>query len=416
MGYELQIALRYLRARRKDAFISITTIFTGIGVMLGVAALVIVLAVMGGFEASLRQRILSLTPQVEIQSYAGAISDYAVVQARTAAVKGVAGTDPFIIGQGLVSSSRGISGVVVRGIEPKNAVVVGQLRRYMQSGSLDSLAASDGSASGRTIAGVNGAIAIGTTLADRLKVKVGDAVNLVAPLAAPANSGLTTLTGHFVVGAIFESGIAFVDRDLVFMGLGVAQKFFGREGRADGIEVRLENLDQTAAVTAQLRQIFAKSYRVSNWIEFNESAAAGFEMLKQVYALVLLILIGVAAFNLVATLIMVVMEKRKDIAVLMTMGATPKAVRRIFVLKGLIVGGAGTAAGLALGALACALLARYHFIHIEKKIYGISTLPVEVKALNFVIVALASLALCWVATFYPAWRAGRQMPIEVFRS
>src|SRR5437899_232599 len=165
MRYELQIALRYLRARRKDAFISITTIFTGIGVMLGVAALVIVLAVMGGFEASLRQRILSLTPQVEIQSYAGAISDYAVVQARTAAVKGVAGTDPFIIGQGLVSSPRGISGVVVRGIEPKNAVVVGQLRRYMQSGSLDSLAYSDGSASGRTIACRNGAIAIGPTLA-----------------------------------------------------------------------------------------------------------------------------------------------------------------------------------------------------------------------------------------------------------
>lgn len=416
MRYELQIALRYLRARRKDAFISITTIFTSIGVMLGVAALVIVLAVMGGFEASLRQRILSLTPQVVIQSYAGAISDYPAVQARTASVKGVAGTDPFIIGQGMVSSSRGISGVVVRGIEPKNAVAVGQLRRYMQSGSLDSLADLKGMGSGRTIAGVDGAIAIGTTLASRLKVKVGDAVNLVAPIAAPANSELTTRTGHFVVGAIFESGIAVVDGDLVFMGLGVAQKFFGREGRADGIEVRLENLDQTAAVTAQLRRTFAKSYRVSNWIEFNESAAAGFEMLKQVYALALLILIAVAAFNLVATLIMVVMEKRKDIAVLMTMGATPKDVRRIFVLKGLIVGGAGTFAGLALGGLACAVLARYHFIHIEKKIYGISTLPVEVKASNFVIVALASLALCWMATFYPAWRAGRQMPIEVFRS
>ena len=417
MPYELNIALRYLRARRKDAFISITTIFTGIGVMLGVAALVIVLAVMGGFEASLRQRILTLTPQVEIQSYTGGISDYAAIEARVANVNGVAGTDPFIIGQGMVSSSRGISGVVVRGVEPRNAVVLDQLRRYIQFGSLDSLAATPGTAGrGANSETDDGAIAIGTTLAGKLKVKVGDPVNLVAPITAAKTSELTTRTGHFVVGAVFESGIAFVDRDLVFMGLGIAQRFFGREGRADGIEVRLKNLDQTAAVTAQLRAIFATSYRVGNWMEFNESVAAGFELLKRLYSMVLLILIGVAAFNLVATLIMVVMEKRRDIAVLMTMGATRKAIRRIFVLKGLIVGGAGTVAGLAVGGLGCALLARYHFIHIEKKIYGISTLPVEIKGFNFAIVALASIALCWVATFYPAWRAGREMPVEVFRS
>lgn len=412
MRYELQIALRYLRARRKDAFISITTIFTAVGVMLGVAALVIVLAVMGGFEASLRQRILSLTPQVEIQSFAGSISDYDAVQARAQSVKGVTGTDPFIIGQGMVSSLHGISGVVVRGVEPKNAVVIGQLRRYIQQGSLDSLDAKPAVANAQ----VNGTIAIGTTLASELKVKVGDPVNIVAPITVAGNDQLTTRTGHFLVGAIFESGIAFIDRNLVFTALETAQKFFGREGRADGIEVKLADLDQTAAVTADLRRMFATSYRVGNWIEFNESAAAGFEMLKRVYALVLLMLVGVAAFNLVATLIMVVMEKRKDIAVLMTMGATPTAVRRIFVLKGLIVGAAGTVAGLMLGGIGCFLLAHYHFIHIEKKIYGISTLPVEIKLMNFAIVALASMFLCWVATFYPARQAARELPVEIFRS
>src|SRR5262249_34558560 len=156
---------------------------------------------------------------------------------------------------------------------------------------------------------------------------------------------LTTKTGHFTVAAIFESGIAFVDRSLVFIGLANAQKFFGREGRVDGIEVRLSTLDQTDAVTARLSKLLGRSYRVANWKQFEQAAAAGFEMLKRVYALVLLMLIGVAAFNLVATLIMVVMEKRKDMAVMRTMGATVADVRRIFVLKGLIVGATGTTAG-----------------------------------------------------------------------
>jgi lipoprotein-releasing system permease protein len=414
LRFELQIALRYLRARRKDAFVSITTIFTAVGVMLGVAALAIVLSVMSGFEASLRQRILSLTPQIEIQSYDGAISNYPAIETRVDALNSVVGSDPFIVGQAMVSSAHGISGVVARGVEPENAVVVAQLRHYIVTGSLDSLNRANAPPQKESSPQNNGTVAIGSTLAEKLKAKVGDPINVVAPIAT--KDGLTTRAGHFIVGAIFESGIAFVDSNLLFMGLGEAQTFFGREGHADGIEVRLRNLDRTAQVTAQLRSLMGKSYRVSNWMEYNEAAAAGFEMLKRVYALVLLMLIGVAAFNLVATLIMVVMEKRKDIAVLMAMGATPAEVRRIFVLKGMIVGGFGCAAGLLLGGLGCFLLSHYHFIHIEKKIYGISTLPVDPHPLSFLLVAVASLALCWVAAVYPARQAAREMPVEVFRS
>jgi lipoprotein-releasing system permease protein len=407
--YELQIALRYLRARRRDAFISITTVFTALGVMLGVAALVIVLAVMSGFQASLRQRILSLTPQIQIESYSGAISDYKAIETRVNAEPGVTGSDPFIIGQAMVSSARGISGVVARGVEPDNAVVVAQLRRYIQHGSLDSIAAAP------TSSAPDGTIAIGSTLADKLKVKVGDPVSIVAPITSGADAELTTRTGRFVVGAIFESGIAFVDRDIAFMGLDRAARFFGRDG-VDGIEVRLANLDQTQAVTEKLRGEFTKSYRINNWMDFNAAAAAGFQLLKEVYSLVLTILIGVAAFNLVATLIMVVMEKRKDIAVLMAMGANRSDIRRIFVIKGMIVGIAGTGAGLALGAIGCFILSRYHFIHIQKQIYGIATLPIDAQPLSFLIVAAASLLLCWIATVYPAHQAAREMPVEVFRS
>ena len=430
--------MRYLRARRRDAFISITTIFTAIGVMIGVAALVMVLAVMSGFEQSLRLRILTLTPQVQILSFNGSMTNYPALLARANAVRGVAGSDPFVVGQAMMSSPRGISGVIVRGIDPQNAAIVSQLLHYIQHGSLDSLAVPgsppappvvnkvighEARARAPTTASVtpaapapsDGAIAIGSTLAEKLKVAIGDPVTAVVPVTAGPDNDIITKTGHFRVGAIFESGVAFLDRDLVFMGLANAQSFFGREGKVDGLEVQLINLDDTDLVTAQLRVQFGSSYRVSNWMEFNEAAAAGFEMLKRVYALVLLMLIGVAAFNLVATLIMVVMEKRKDIAVLMSMGATPREVRLIFVLKGLIVGAFGTVAGLLLGATGCFVLSHYHFIHIQKEIYGMSTLPIAIEPLSFALVAVASMILCLIATFYPARQASRELPVEVFR-
>jgi len=414
--YELKIALRYLRARRKDAFISITTIFTAVGVMIGVAALTVTLSVMGGFEQSLKERVLSLSPQVQILNSQGSIDNYADIEKKVAGVAGVNGSDAYIVGQAMLSSGRGIGGVIVRGVEPNNPVVRAQWGRYMTAGGLDDLSRSYAiPGSGAEPAATVGGLAIGVSLAKKLKAKPGDAVRMVAPIISPDGS-LSTKSGQFAIGAIFDSGMNFVDSNMVFMDLAHAQDFFGRTGRVDGIDIHLTNLDQTDAVTDAMRKLFASPYRVRNWIEFNESAAAGFELLKRVYALVLVMLIGVAAFNLVATLIMVVMEKRKDIAVLIAMGATRRDVRLIFVMKGLIVGAAGTAAGLILGATGCFALARYQFIHIPREIYGISTLPIAVDPWNFAAVALASMLLCLLATVYPARQASREMPVEIFRS
>ncbi len=417
MRYELKIALRYLRARRKEGFISVTTVFTAVGVMIGVAALTITLAVMGGFQQSLKDRLLSMSPQVQIYSAEGPIGNYAEIEARAGAIAGVDGTDPFIIGQGMLSSGRGISGVVVRGVEPDNQLIASKWGRYLVSGSLGRLMtnqtiAAPGASGGQSSVG---AVAIGTGLAEKLKVKLGDPVRMVAPLISPSGN-LSTRTGDFVVGALFEADFESADTKLVLMDLRHAQDFFGRGDKVDGIEVHLRNLNETMAVSAALRKALGRPYYVRNWIEFNQSASAGFEMLKRVYSLVLVMLIGVAAFNLVATLIMVVMEKRKDIAVLIAMGAQRREVRLIFVLKGMIVGAAGTLAGLAVGAAGCFLLARYQFIHISKEIYGMSSPPVAARPADFVWVALASLALCLVATLYPARQAAREMPIEVFRS
>ena len=387
-----------------------------VGVMIGVAALTITLSVMGGFEQSIKERVLNLSPQVQILNSQGSIENYADIEKRVATVPGVNGAESYIIGQAMLSSGRGIGGVVVRGVEPGNPVVRQQWGRYMTAGSLEDLARNYSIPAGAAGPAVTtGGLAIGVSLANKLKAKPGDTVRMVAPIISPDGS-LSTKSGQFVIGAIFDSGMNFIDTNMVFMNLTNAQDFFGRTAKVDAVDIHLINLDQTDAVTDAMRKLFPDPYRVRNWIEFNESAAAGFALLKRVYALVLVMLIGVAAFNLVATLIMVVMEKRKDIAVLIAMGATRRDVRLIFVLKGLIVGAAGTAAGLILGAAGCFALARYQFIHIPREIYGISTLPIAVAPSNFAAVALASMLLCLLATVYPARQASREMPVEIFRS
>jgi lipoprotein-releasing system permease protein len=414
--YELKIALRYLRARRKDAFISITTIFTAVGVMIGVAALTMTLSVMGGFEQSIKARVLNLSPQVQILNSQGSIENYADIEKKVATVPGVNGAESYIIGQAMLSSGRGIGGVVVRGVEPNNPVVREQWGRYMTAGGLDDLLRSYQIPAGTAGPAVTtGGLAIGVSLAKKLKAKPGDVIRMVAPIIS-ADGSLSTKSAQFVIGAIFDSGMNFIDTNMVFMNLANAQDFFGRTGKVDGVDIHLVSLDNTDAVTDAVTRLFPNPYRVHNWIEFNQSAAAGFALLKRVYAMVLVMLIGVAAFNLVATLIMVVMEKRKDIAVLIAMGATRRDVRLIFVMKGLIVGAAGTAAGLILGASGCFALAHYQFIHIPREIYGIATLPIAVAPSNFAAVALASMLLCLLATIYPARQASREMPVEIFRS
>ena len=414
MRYELKIALRYLRARRKEAFISVTTLFTAFGVMIGVAALTITLAVMSGFQQNIKERLLNMSPQVQIHGAEGYIAKYSEVEARVRTVAGVNGTDPFIYGEGMLSSGRGISGVIAFGIEPDNPLIEKKWGAYLTAGNLSRLLEQPPSPGGNPRAGV-GAIAVGASLAEKLKVKIGDPVRMVAPLIS-ADGSLSTRTGDFVIGAIFQSGVDTTDSKMVLMALQQAQGFFGRGDRVDGIEVHLTDLNRTLAVSADLRKMLGRAYFVRNWMELNQSASAGFEMLKRVYSLVLFLLIGVAAFNLVATLIMVVMEKRKDIAVLIAMGATRREVGRIFVFKGLTVGAAGTLAGEIVGAIGCYLLANYQIIHIPKEVYEMSTPPVSARPLDFALVALGSLALCLVATLYPARQAARAMPIEVFRS
>jgi lipoprotein-releasing system permease protein len=347
-------------------------------------------------------------------SIEGSIANYGDLEQKVAAVPHVSGSDPFVIGQAMLSSGRGLGGVVVRGIEPDNPVIVSQWSRYMTEGSLgDLLKAYNPSAPGAPAP--QGAIAIGLTLAEKLKVKRGDPIRVIAPIV-DASGNLSAKSANFIVGAIFDSGMSFLDTNIVFMDLARAQNFFGRPAVVDGIDIHLTSLDATDQVASTLRGILPAQFRVRTWVEYNQSASAGFAMLKRVYSMVLLLLIGVAAFNLIATLIMVVMEKRKDVAVLMAMGATPTEIRRVFIFKGMIVGAAGTVAGLIIGAIGCFVLERYHFIHISREVYGISSVPIAVDPMSFVWVAVASMVLCLLATIYPARQASHELPVEIFRS
>ncbi len=412
MRYELLIALRYLRARRKSAFISITTIFTAVGVTIGVAALIITLSVMNGFQASLRERVLSLSPQIQIIKYGGSIANYNEIEAKADAIEQVAGSDPFVVGQAMMSADHRVSGVVVRGIDTGKTAGTAQLRRFITSGDLASLVPHANRAADPPLIGT---VAIGRSLADKLKAGLHDRMRMIAPILAAGGGELTTRTGEVEVGAIFDSGVSFIDGSVVFIGLAQAQQFFGREGKVDGVEVKLKNLDDTAAVAERLRRLYPAPYRVRSWIEFNQAASAGFAMLKRVYALVLLMLIGVAAFNLVATLIMVVMEKRKDIAVLKSMGATGRSIGRIFIYKGLLIGVVGTLLGTVLGYGGCWLLDHYHFIELPKDVFYVSTLPVKIYPRNFLMVGAASIVICLLATIYPARQAASLAPVEVIR-
>jgi lipoprotein-releasing system permease protein len=259
-------------------------------------------------------------------------------------------------------------------------------------------------------------IILGRELARQLGVSIGDPVSVVSPLGTPTAVGLVPRVKRFVMVGQFDSGMSEYDSSLAYVSLEEAQRFFSMEGSVTGLEVRVRDLYDAREVGSDLAQKLGFPYRVRDWMEVNHNLFSALKLEKTVYFIVLLLIILVAAFSIVATLIMVVMEKRKDIAVLMALGATRRDVRLVFVLKGLLVGTAGTFAGLALGAFGCFVLARYQVVSIPREIYGIATVPVAVEPLNFVLVALASILLCLVATFYPARQASREVPAEILRS
>ncbi|MBI2987243.1 MAG: lipoprotein-releasing ABC transporter permease subunit [Deltaproteobacteria bacterium] len=414
MNYELFIGLRYLRARRRETFISLITVISILGVMIGVMTLNVVMAVMTGFEEVLRDRLLGINAHVAVVKSGDRLTEYEKVVGHIMQEKGVVAAAPSVYGQVMVTSGGRVSGVVVRGIDPERANRVVDIERYIKEGSLQGLKR-------RHVLQVEGrsvplpGVVLGTRLAGQLRVMVGDPIQVVSPLGTPTVLGVVPKVRRFVVAGLFDSGMHEYDATLVYMSLADAQQFFEIGDSVSSVEIRVQDVYQAQDVARRIQQRLGLPYWVEDWSRLWPNLFSALRLEKTVYFLVLLLMVLIGAFNIISTLIMVVMEKRKDIAILQSMGATRRSIRRIFLIKGCVIGTVGTLLGVLFGYGICLLIERYQFIELPKDVFLISTVPVRIYLGNFVLVAVASFLICLLASIYPARHAAKLDPVEIIR-
>jgi len=413
MKYELFIGLRYLQARRSETFISLITVISVLGVMLGVMTLNVVMAVMSGFEETLRDRLLGINAHIAIIRSGEPLRDYENLLQQVSKEPGVVAATPTIYGQVMLTAGSRVSGVVVRGIDPDRVNRVVNVQNYLKEGNLNGLKTQHPIQVGDRTVLLPGII-LGERLANQLGIFPGSAVQVVSPLGSPTAIGVIPKMRRFFVAGILRTGMSEIDSTLVFMGLAEAQKFFELGDAVTNIELRIQNVDQSRQVAEQIQRRLGFPYFAEDWTRLWPNLFSALELEKTVYFLVLLLMVLIGAFNIVSTLVMVVMEKKKDIAILRSMGATQQSIRRIFLLKGCIIGVLGTILGLILGLLVCGLISQYQF-ELPDGVFLIKTVPVRIYAGNFILVALASFVVCVVASIYPARQAAKLDPVEIIR-
>ncbi len=412
MSYEMFIGLRYLKAKRKQTFVSLITLISIAGVMVGVTALIVVIAVMNGFKEDLRDKILGVTSHVVISRFDGNISKYQEVRAKVGEVSGVNAATPFIYTQVMISSRKAISGAVLRGIEPKTASKVINLPKNLRAGSLEELEAENKPEGMRSTPG----IILGNELARNIGASRGEPVTVISPLGRLTPLGRVPRSQTFRVAGIFDSGMYEYDSTIAYVSLWAAQRFLGIGDRVTGIEVRVDDIYEADRVARAIgKALGGYPYWSRDWMRMNKNLFSALKLEKIVMFIILTLIILVAAFNIVGTLIMVVIEKTRDIAILKSMGATRRSIMKIFLIEGAVIGLVGTLLGLLGGYTLCTLLATYKFIELPSDVYYISTLPVKMNPLDVALIALAAIVITLAASVYPAWQASRFDPAEAIR-
>jgi len=423
MSYELFISLRYLRAKRKQVFVSIITFISVAGIFLGVAALIIVIAVMNGFENDLRNKILGINSHIILMEYSGAMRNHPRVMQEVSGVPGVVAATPFIYSQAMLKNGSNVTGIVLRGLSTKDALKVINLGKISE-GKLDYLKEGEQRIPGLKpeLAGLPG-ILIGRELAKNLGVFLFETVHIVSPAGVSTPMGMVPRMKPFVVVGIFESGFYEYDSTLAYISLKNCQEFLNMGDTVTGIEIRVDDIYKADRIAKAIEKKLGYPYWGRNWMEMNRNLFSALKLEKRVMFIILSLIVLVAAFNIISALIMIVMEKNKDIAILKTMGATRGGIMKIFIFQGLVVGAIGTFFGCLAGlAVAFNLEALSRFI---EKLFGFKILPGDVYYLNELpsqvnygdvgIIILGTMLISFLATIYPSWRASRLDPAEALR-
>ena len=414
MRYEWFIGLRYLKAKRKQTFISIITIISIVGVAVGVMTLIVVLAVMSGFEKTLKEKILGTQAHlVVLKANQQGMDHYEEILKQVQDVKGVVSAAPFIFNQVMLSSESSVSGVVIKGIDPDLVGKVTELAHNMKAGRLQDLKGESDSPG----------IILGAELAKHLGVTLNDAIQVISPLGTMTPMGMMPKMKRFRVVGIFYSGMYEYDNTMAYISLESAQKFFGMGARVTGIEIKSNDIYKVKEIGKEIRQKLGFPFWTKDWMEMNRNLFSALKLEKIAMFIILVLIVLVAALNIISTLIMVVMEKNKDIAILKSMGTPSKGILRIFIIEGGIIGVVGTALGTILG-LSIALNLdkivgflenRFGFKIFSPDIYYIEKFPSQVNPMDVGLIIMTAILISLLATLYPSWRASRLDPAEALR-
>ena len=414
MRYEWFIGLRYLKAKRKQTFISIITLISIVGFALGVWALIVVLAVMSGFEKTLKEKILGTQAHlVVLKTNQEGMDRYEEVVKEVEQVKGVVSATPFILSQVMLSSESNVFGVVLNGIDPDRVGKVIELARNMKAGRLQDLKA-EGDSPG---------IILGVELAKRLGVSLNDAIQVISPLGTMTPMGMMPKMKRFRVMGIFYSGMYDFDNTLAYISIVSAQKFLNMGSRVTGIEIKTSDVYKVKKIGKEIRQKLGFPFWTRDWMEMNRNLFSALKLEKVAMFIILVLIVLVAAFNIISTLIMVVMEKNKDIAILKSMGAPSKGILRIFIIEGGVIGVVGTFFGTVVGLATALNLEKvsgfvenlFGFKILPSDVYYIDKLPSQVNPLDVGLIVMTAILISLLATLYPSWRASKLDPAEALR-
>jgi lipoprotein-releasing system permease protein len=418
MPFELLIGFRYLKAKRKSTFISIITFISTAGVMLGVMALIVVLAVMTGFEEDLKEKILGTNAHVVVVRSGAPMEDYRQVMEKLKGFKGVTAATPFIYNQVMLSSGKNVSGVVLRGIDVPTDRLVTRLSTSVVEGTIDRLEPKMDE--GRdALPG----LLVGKELAKHLNLFVGDKVNVISPLGNITPLGMMPKMKPFRIAGIFNTGMFEYDSTLAYVSIGQAQSFFDLGDTVTGIQLKVEDVYNAGELASSINRTLGVEFYARDWMQMNRNILFALKTEKVVMFIILTLIVLVAAFGIASTLFMVVMEKNRDIAILKSMGATGGSIMKIFILEGLVIGIIGTALGVASGLLialnlepiitAIQKITGQNFF--SKDIYYLDHFPSLVVPSDVVLISVTAVLISFLATLYPAWQASRMLPAEALR-